>query len=108
MLAFWPILASMYGSWFDEHAYMEHGLLVIPAAAYMVWTQRRELANHRFPAVGLGSSSPDLGRSTSSAGRRGSVGLGEPDSLLGLFGGMYRAGIRLPDAPRADLSAVAH
>jgi exosortase len=36
--AFWPILASMYRSWFDEHAYMEHGILVVPAAAYMVWT----------------------------------------------------------------------
>src|SRR3984893_1045670 len=43
VLAFWPILAGIYGSWFDEHTYMEHGLLVIPAAAYMVWTQRREL-----------------------------------------------------------------
>jgi exosortase len=43
VLAFWPILAGIYGSWFDEHTYMEHGLLVIPAAAYMVWTQRSEL-----------------------------------------------------------------
>jgi exosortase len=41
--AFWPILVSMYGSWFDEHAYMEHGILVIPAAAYMVWTNRSKL-----------------------------------------------------------------
>lgn len=41
--AFWPILVSMYGSWFDEHAYMEHGVLVIPAAAYMVWTKRNKL-----------------------------------------------------------------
>src|SRR5215472_12863279 len=42
--AFWPILVSMYGSWFDEHAYMEHGILVIPAAAYMVWTKRNKLS----------------------------------------------------------------
>jgi exosortase len=41
--AFWPILASMYGSWFDEHAYMEHGILVVPAAAYMVWTKWSKL-----------------------------------------------------------------
>jgi len=43
-LAFWPILAGMYGSWFDERSYMEHGLLVVPAAAYMAWTQRDRLA----------------------------------------------------------------
>jgi exosortase len=42
--AFWPILRSMYGSWFDPYAYMEHGILVIPAAAYMVWTKRDRLA----------------------------------------------------------------
>src|ERR1700681_482452 len=41
--AFWQILAGMYGSWFDEHAYMEHGILVFPAAAYMVWTKRSKL-----------------------------------------------------------------
>src|SRR5215813_5714 len=41
--AFWPILYSMYGSWFDEHAYMEHGILVVPAAAYMAWTKRDKL-----------------------------------------------------------------
>jgi exosortase len=42
--AFWPILVSIYGSWFDPNAYMEHGILVLPAAAYMVWTKRDELA----------------------------------------------------------------
>ena len=42
-IAFWPILLSMYGSWFDEHAYMEHGILVGPAAAYMAWTKRERL-----------------------------------------------------------------
>ena len=42
--AFWPILTSIYGSWFDPYAYMEHGILVIPAAAYMVWTKRDKLA----------------------------------------------------------------
>ena len=31
LLAFWPILTGMYASWFDDHTYMEHGLLVIPA-----------------------------------------------------------------------------
>lgn len=41
--AFWPILTGIYGSWFDEHAYMEHGLLVIPAAAYMAWTKKDKL-----------------------------------------------------------------
>jgi len=33
----------MCGSWFDEKAYMDHGILVAPAAAYMVWTDRRKL-----------------------------------------------------------------
>ena len=42
-IAFWPILVSMYGSWFDVNAYMEHGLLVVPAAAYMAWTNRTKL-----------------------------------------------------------------
>jgi exosortase len=43
IVAFWPIVLSMYGSWFDEHAYMEHGILVIPAAAYMAWTKKDKL-----------------------------------------------------------------
>jgi exosortase len=43
IIAFWPIVVSMYGSWFDEKAYMEHGILVIPAAAYMAWTKKDEL-----------------------------------------------------------------
>jgi len=33
----------MYGSWFDEYAYMDHGLLVVPAAAYMVWMKWSKL-----------------------------------------------------------------
>ncbi len=44
IVAFWPVLVSMYGSWFDEHAYMEHGILVAPVAAYMIWTKRARLA----------------------------------------------------------------
>jgi exosortase len=44
LIAFWPILTSMYGSWFDDRSYMEHGILVIPAAAYMAWTKRKTLA----------------------------------------------------------------
>jgi len=44
LAAFWPILGGIYGSWFDERAYMEHGLLVVPAAAYMVWAKRDKLA----------------------------------------------------------------
>jgi exosortase len=43
IVAFWPILVSMYGSWFDEHAYMEHGILVVPAAALMAWEKREVL-----------------------------------------------------------------
>jgi exosortase len=42
--AFWPVLTSIYGSWFDERSYMEHGILVIPAAAYMAWAKRDKLA----------------------------------------------------------------
>src|ERR1035438_8678665 len=41
--AFWPILISMYGSWFDEKTYMEHGILVMPAAAYMAWAKKDNL-----------------------------------------------------------------
>jgi len=41
--AFWPILVGMCGSWFDEKASMEHGILVIPAVAYMVWTKWSKL-----------------------------------------------------------------
>jgi exosortase len=43
IVAFWPILVGMYGSWFDENAYMEHGILVVPAAAYMAWTKKARL-----------------------------------------------------------------
>ena len=43
IIAFWPILYSMYGSWFDPGAYMEHGILVVPAAAYMAWDKREIL-----------------------------------------------------------------
>lgn len=43
IIAFWPILQSLYGSWFDENTYMEHGILVIPAAAYMAWAKRGKL-----------------------------------------------------------------
>jgi exosortase len=43
VIAFWAILVGMYGSWFDEHADMEHGILVIPAAAYMVSTKMAAL-----------------------------------------------------------------
>jgi exosortase len=42
--AFWPALVGMYGSWFDDRSYMEHGILVIPAAAYMAWAKRDKLA----------------------------------------------------------------
>jgi exosortase len=42
--AFWPIALGIYGSWFDERSYMEHGILVVPAAAYMVWASRDKLA----------------------------------------------------------------
>jgi exosortase len=55
IVAFWPILIGIYGSWFDEHSYMEHGILVVPAAAYMAWDKREAL--RRIPrqpsAVGL-------------------------------------------------------
>lgn len=43
IIGFWPILVGMYGSWFDPGAYMEHGILVLPAAAYMVWTKLDQL-----------------------------------------------------------------
>ena len=43
VIAFWPILRGIYLSWFDPYTYMEHGILVIPAAGYMTWSKRREL-----------------------------------------------------------------
>ena len=43
LIAFWPILTGIYGSWFDERSYMEHGLLVVPAAVYMAWTKKEKL-----------------------------------------------------------------
>jgi len=43
LVAFWPILVGMYWSWLLENAYMEHGILVIPAAAYMAWTKKDTL-----------------------------------------------------------------
>ncbi|HUA21915.1 MAG TPA: exosortase/archaeosortase family protein [Bryobacteraceae bacterium] len=42
-VAFWQILVRMYGSWFDVGTYMEHGILVVPAALYMAWTQLDQL-----------------------------------------------------------------
>lgn len=43
LIAFWPILVGIYGSWFDENAYMEHGILVVPAALFMAWDKRNSL-----------------------------------------------------------------
>lgn len=43
-VAFWPIFTGLYGSWFDDRTYMEHGILVVPAAAYMAWTKRQKLS----------------------------------------------------------------
>jgi exosortase len=43
IVAFWSVLTGMYQSWFQEYAYMEHGVLVLPAALYMAWTQREKL-----------------------------------------------------------------
>lgn len=55
LAGFWPVLIGMYGSWFDERSYMEHGILVVPAALYMVWAKRDKLATViPQPAVGLG------------------------------------------------------
>ena len=56
LVAFWPILTRMYGSWFDPNLYMEHGILVVPAAAYMVWTKREKLSQvpRRSSFWGLG------------------------------------------------------
>jgi exosortase len=44
LASFWPILVGIYGSWFDERSYMEHGILVVPAAAYMAWAKKDKLA----------------------------------------------------------------
>ncbi len=67
-IAFWPILSGIYGSWFDEHAYMEHGSLVLPAAVFIAWTKRAELrhtcvqgSNIGFALVFWGASQAVLG-----------------------------------------------
>jgi len=44
IVAFWPILTAMFGSWFDNLAYMEHGVLVAPVAGWMVWSKRAQLS----------------------------------------------------------------
>ncbi len=54
LVAFWPILAGLYGSWFDENAYMEHGVLVVPAAAYMAWTKKDKLKTLPLQPSGWG------------------------------------------------------
>jgi len=54
LLAFWPVITGLYGSWFDEHANMEHGILVIPAAAYMVWATRDRLGRIPIQPSGRG------------------------------------------------------
>ncbi|HUJ51122.1 MAG TPA: exosortase/archaeosortase family protein [Bryobacteraceae bacterium] len=42
-IGFRSILVSIYGSWFDPGLFMEHGILVGPAAAYMAWIKRDRL-----------------------------------------------------------------
>lgn len=54
IVALWPILVGIYGSWFDENAYMEHGILVIPAAAYMAWTKKERLKTIPLQPAGWG------------------------------------------------------
>src|SRR5579863_4052229 len=52
IVAFWPILTGMYGSWLDDSTYMEHGILVMHAAAYMAWEKRDVLRKiPRQPSV---------------------------------------------------------
>jgi exosortase len=43
LIAYWPILLGIYTTWFMENAYMEQGILVVPAAAYMAWTKKDQL-----------------------------------------------------------------
>ncbi|HLN03148.1 MAG TPA: exosortase/archaeosortase family protein [Bryobacteraceae bacterium] len=68
LVTFWPILRSMYGSWFDEPASMEHGILVVPAALCMVWSKRARLREiRREPSLwgvvltGLGAAQAIVG-----------------------------------------------
>jgi len=68
LVAFWPILWGMFGSWFDEPASMEHGILVVPAALYMGWTKRARLREiPRAPSfwgvvlIGLGAAQAIVG-----------------------------------------------
>jgi len=53
--AYWPVLRSTYNSWFDGAAYMEHGILVIPVAACMVWARRSVLAGVPVAPSALGA-----------------------------------------------------
>jgi exosortase len=54
LVAFWPTVVGIYGSWFDENAYMEHGIMVIPAAAYMAWTKKDKLKTIAWQPSGWG------------------------------------------------------
>ncbi|HUJ51130.1 MAG TPA: exosortase/archaeosortase family protein [Bryobacteraceae bacterium] len=54
LAVFWPILYGIYRSWFDPGIYMEHGLLVVPTAVYMVWTQRDKLKSIALRPSGWG------------------------------------------------------
>jgi exosortase len=48
-VTFGPTLTGIYGSWFDEHADMGHGLAVPLVAGWMIWNKRDALA--RLPQV---------------------------------------------------------
>ena len=103
--AFWPILVGMYGSWFDEHAYMEHGILVIPPPP--TWPGPRGTSSKTIPrSHRLGCGAAALGRAASPAGALGAMGLGQPDGVSDFAGGMHRGCVRLADDQGTDLSAV--
>ena len=77
MAAFWPVLVGIYGSWFDERSYMEHGILVVPAAAYMAWAKRDQLAAILpQPSLGLGLGLLAWGALQAMLGSAGACGCG--------------------------------
>ena len=68
LIVFWPILAGMYASWFDERANVPHGILVVPAVLCMAWAKRERLkllpqrpSAWGFAVLGWGAAQAALG-----------------------------------------------
>ena len=91
----------MYGSWFDEHAYMEHGILVVPAAAYMAWAKKEKLQTIPRKPSAWGVFLMLWGALQACWGYCCAMGLGRPDGVPGLARWVHRRGVRLANGARS-------